>query len=277
MAAAIIGQYIVMAAIPIFIDTVIGVVKNETQTTIGKGSIFTFASIIPQLGLTKNTQQMDINLKIILAMTISELKKMIGGEKVPEWADIVSTMKQNVLFEKCENSSRYGIRTYSRDSFDFCKFDGSPNANTIKDIKSWFMSVLDDVDPDLKKLTGVLKDETFESLASIVASTGASVNSISTFIRRSDYEEYTFADIGLVRYPSYENPKAKIFRIKLICWRDCKRVLSFESNKNGITVEIDSQEYIPREEVVSYMRDHVLSEKDVVELCEKVDGILLKI
>lgn len=279
--AGLAEEYIGTIAIPMFIDTVLSLTKNENQKTIEKRSLFTFASILPSLGFKKtqkiDTNLIDVNLKIILAMTVTELKKIVGISKVPEWKDIVSTMKQNVLFEKCETSSRYGIRTYSRDSFDFCKFDGGPDESTIKDIKVWLMNVLGDIDPELKEVTGVLKDDTFEKLANIVASTGSNISSISTMIRRSDYEEYTVADIGLIRHPSYERPKAKIFRLKINCWRKCKRIAAFESNKNGLTVEIDSQEYVPREDVVSRMRTRVLSEKDVAELCEKADSMLLKI
>jgi len=272
-----VAAFLASVAIPTFIDTVLSLAKNENQNTIGKGSMFTYASILPKLGLKKNTLQMDTNLKIILALTVAKLKNMVGESQVPEWRDIVSAMKQNVLFEKCEGSSRYGIRTYTRDSFDFCRFDGGPDEGTIKDVKKWFVDVLEAVDPELKELTGILKDDTFENLASIVASTGSSVNSISTMIRRSDYDEFTLADIGLIRYPSYAKPKAKIFRLKIKSWRRCQRVVAFESNKNGLTVEIDSQEYIPRENVISHMKDHVFTEDDVTYLCEKADSILLKI
>jgi hypothetical protein len=276
MAAAFIAPTLVAMAVPMFIDTVISLAKNENQNTKGNGSMFTYASVIPSVEFKKNIRQMDTNLKIVLAMTVEKLKQMVGESKVPEWNDIVSTMKQNILFEKCENSSRYGIRTFERDSLNFFKVCGGPDESTIKDIKEWFVDVLEAVDPELKQLTGILKDNTFENLANIVASTGSSVNSISTMIRRSDYEEFTLADIGLIRYPSYQNPKAKIFRLKIKSWRRCRRVLAFESNRNGLTVEIDSQEYIPREEVISHMRDRILTEDDVTYLCDKAESILLK-
>lgn len=282
MAAAtftgMLGSAVTMLAVGAFIDTVICLAKNENLCYEDQGSMFTYASIVPSLvRLNKDNRQIDTNLKIMLAMTVIELQKIVGETKVPEWNDIVSIMRQNVLFEKCEDSSRYGIRTYTRDSNDFCKFDGGPDKGTIENIKIWFMKELETIDPELKELTGVLENKVFEKLASIVASTGSSVNSISTMIRRSEYEEYTLADIGLIRYPSYEKPKAKIFRLKIKSWRNCKRILAFESNKNGLTVEIDSQEYMPREEIVSHMRDHVFSDEDVTYLCEKVDSILLKI
>ena len=287
-----IGPYFSMYAIPMFmsavLSTVSDLVKNETRSSIGKGSVFTYASIIPSPGegkntqqkkntqQTKNTRQMDTNLKIILATTVMELQKIVGQSKVPEWRDVVSAMKQNVLFEKCEASSRYGIRTYTRESSDFCKFNGDPDEGTVKDIKKWFEDVLEAIDPELKNLTGVLKDDTFGKLASVVASTGSSVDSITALIKQSDYEEYTLADVGLIRHPSYENPNAKIFRLKINSWRRCQRVLAFESNTNGLTVEIDSQEYKPRENVISHMRDHVFTEDDVTYLCEKANSVLLR-
>jgi hypothetical protein len=129
----------------------------------------------------------------------------------------------------------------------------------------------------MKEVTGVLKDDTFEKLAYIVASTGASVNGLSGIIRRADYEDYTVADIGLIRYPSNENPKARIYRLKINCWRHCNRILAIESNDNGLTIEIDSKEFVPREEVVKEMRKRILSSTDVATLCAKAEAMLMKI
>lgn len=268
--------FIISAAVPIFVNTLLSLATNENQNTVGKKSIFTYASILPQLELKKNTWRIDTNLKLILAMTVAEIEKMVGYSKIPEWMDVVSVMEQSVLFEKCEGSSRYGTRTYTRDSFNFCKFNGEPDKGTVADIKKWFMDVLETVDPELKELTGVLQKDALENLTSIVASTGSSVDSLSTVIRRSDYHELTLADIGLIRYPSYEKPRAKIFRLKIKSWRHCRRVVAFESNNNGLTVEIDSREYVPREYVISHMRDHVLTEAELEKLCEKADNILIK-
>jgi hypothetical protein len=257
---------------------------SGTQRLDGEGAMFTFrstAQITPRDSEdAKAIIQMDTNLKIILAMTAAELNK-ITERKVPEWADIVSVMKQNVLFEEAENDkehNHYAIHTYKRNSTDFFKFNGEPDDDTVQSIKNWFINdVLDTFDPEMKEVTGVLKDDTFEKLAHIVASTGASVNGLSGIIRRADYEDYTVADIGLIRYPSNENPKARIYRLKINCWRHCNRILAIESNDNGLTIEIDSKEFVPREEVVKEMRKRILSSTDVATLCAKAEAMLMKI
>jgi hypothetical protein len=257
---------------------------SGTQRLDGEGAMFTFrstAQITPRDSEdAKAIIQMDTNLKIILAMTAAELNK-IAERKVPEWADIVSVMKQNVLFEEAENDkehNHYAIHTYKRNSTDFFKFNGKPDDDTVQSIKNWFINdVLDTFDPEMKEVTGVLKDDTFEKLAHIVASTGASVNGLSGIIRRADYEDYTVADIGLIRYPSNENPKARIYRLKINCWRHCNRILAIESNDNGLTIEIDSKEFVPREEVVKEMRKRILSSTDVATLCAKAEAMLMKI
>jgi len=257
---------------------------SGTERLDGEGAMFTFRStvqITPRDGEdAKAIAQMDTNLKIILAMTAAELNK-IAERKVPEWADIVSVMKQNVLFEETENDkehNHYAIHTYKRNSTDFFKFNGEPDDDTVQSIKNWFINdVLDTFDPEMKEVTGVLKDDTFEKLAQIVASTGASVNGLSGIIRRADYEDYTVADIGLIRYPSNENPKARIYRLKINCWRHCNRILAIESNDNGLTIEIDSKEFVPREEVVKEMRKRILSSTDVATLCAKAEAMLMKI
>jgi hypothetical protein len=261
-------------AFSILLDTVLSFARNENQDVRQSGSVFTYTSVFPKGGSKKDARLMDDNLKIVLAITANELKNMVGKSKVPEWTDVVSTMRQNIMFSKCEDTSKYGIRTYSRDSFDFCKFNGDPDEKTVQDVREWFVELLDDIDPELKSLVGVLQNDTFTMLANIVASTGSHVSSISTAIRRSDHEEFTLADIGLVRYPSYANPKVKIFRLKLKSWRHCQRILAFESNKNGLTAEVDSQEYAPREDVIKRMRETVLSDDDVKSLCETTDRIV---
>jgi hypothetical protein len=259
------------------LDTVIGLTRNENNYTKQEGSMFTYTSILPKGEWKKNIQLMDTNLKLILAITATELKNIVGKSKIPDWKDIVSSIQQNILFEKCEDTSKYGIRTYSRDSFNFLKFDGEPDENTIKEVTDWFIEVLQDIDPELINISGVFQNETFKTLASIVSSTGSHVSSISTAIRRSDYEELTIADVGLIRYPSFNNPKTKIFRMRIKSWRNCQRILAFESNKNGLTVEIDSREYAPREDVIQLMRERVLTEKDVKTLCENVENTLIEI
>ena len=259
------------------LDTVVSLTRNENQYMKQEKSIFTYTSILPKGEWKKNIQFMDTNLKLILAITAIELQNAVGKSKIPEWNDVVSAMRQNILFEKCNDTSKYGIRTYSRDSFDFFKFNGEADENTIKEIKKWFMDVLEDIDPELKTSSGIFQNKTFETLASIVASTGSHVSSVSTAIRRSDYEEVTIADIGLIRYPSFNNPKTKIFRMRIKSWRHCQRILAFESNKNGLTVEIDSQEYIPREDIIKVMRERVLTEDDVQTLCENAKRILIEI
>ena len=257
---------------------------SGTQRLGGEGAMFTFRSTAQITPRDREDAeaiiQMDTNLKIILAMTAAELNKIVE-RKVPEWADIVSTMKQNVLFEEAEydkEHNQYAIHTYKRNSTDFFKFNGDPDDDTVQSIKNWFINdVLDTFDPEMKEVTGVLKDDTFEKLARIVASTGASVNSLSGIIRRADYEDYTVADIGLIRYPSNENPKARIYRLKINCWRHCKRILAIEDNENGLTIEIDSKEFVPREEVVKEMRKRILSSTDVATLCAKAEAMLMKI
>jgi hypothetical protein len=273
------GYAVASAAVGAVLQTASALASNEGMQYTGQESMFTYSSIAPSsMRLHKDNKMIDKNLKIILAMTVIELQKIVGKTKVPEWGDIVSIMSQNALFEKCGESSRHGIRTYTHERDEWFKSNYKPDQGTVDKIKIWFTKEIDDIDPELKKLTGVLKNDIFTNLATIVATTGAESQDIATMIMHSNNVEVTLADVGLIRYPSYENPKVKIFRLKIKSWRNCDRTWAIhQASKNGLTVEIDSQEYMPREEVVSRMRDRVLSEEDVEYLCDKADSVLLKI
>lgn len=91
-------------------------------------------------------------------------------------------------------------------------------------------------------------------LAKIVGATGAAVDSFESFFGRSEYHERTMLEIGVLRYPDIDNPFFKVYRIKLVAWSDCTRVLMVQKDKNGITGDFSMRRYKPRESVISGLK-----------------------
>lgn len=96
-----------------------------------------------------------------------------------------------------------------------------------------------------------------EGLASVVASTGARVDSIQTVFLKSEHREQTLLEIGVLRYPDIDNPFFKVYRIKLTAWSDCGRFVMVQKDQNGIVGEITVQKFKPRSSVISNMRKEI--------------------
>lgn len=112
------------------------------------------------------------------------------------------------------------------------------------------------------------------TLAKIVASSGAAVESFETFFASSvSYElTLTVVEIGVLRYPDIEHPYFKVYKIKLTAWSDCSRVLFVETNKNGITGEFNCRKYKPRDSIIAGLREEIVA-KAVQEAEDLLAGV----
>lgn len=199
--------------------------------------------------LTKDSVKlMDEKLLILIAGTIRELQKIPSNEL--SWDKVISIFSQNSLMERVGNSEINKtdklIKDYGTSAF---KFDGSPDAAIVKEVKSWFINLLGN-DQDVVHDTKI----DIDMLAKIVASSGALVDSFEALFYKKEYLEKTIVDIGILRFPDFENPFVKVYRIKLTAWSDCSRVFFMQEDKNGITGEFNSVKYKPRESVIAELK-----------------------
>jgi hypothetical protein len=206
----------------------------------------------------ESVKMMDEKLQILIAGTVRELQKIPSSQL--SWDKVISTFNQNSLMERIGgsdiNKSDKLIKDHGTGAF---RFDGSPNAAIVKEVESWFIKLLGN-DQDVVNDTKI----DIQMLAKIVAGSGASVSSFEAFFAKKEYHEKTVVDVGILRFPDFENPFVKVYRIKLIAWSDCSRVLFVQNDKSGITGEFNSVKYKPRESVISELKS-VTKQKAVAE------------
>ena len=106
-------------------------------------------------------------------------------------------------------------------------------------------------DEDILDSTGI----DIDVLASIVASSGARVDSVETFFFRSEYHEETVLEVGVLRYPDIDHPYFKAYKIELKVWSDCTRTLMVQHDtNNGITGEVRVRNYKPRDNEIQGLK-----------------------
>ncbi|MEG4440520.1 hypothetical protein QUB47_01525 [Microcoleus sp. AT9_B5] len=196
----------------------------------------------------ESVKMMDEKLKVLIAGTVRELQKVPSNNL--SWEEVISIFNQNSLMERVGNSEISKTDKLIKDyGTSFFKIDGSPDTSVVKEVESWFINLLGN-DQDIVDDTKI----DINMLADIVAASGASVDSFEALFGKKETHEKTLVDIGILRFPDFENPFVKVYRIKLTAWSDCSRVLFVQDDKNGITGEFNSIKYKPRESVISELK-----------------------
>lgn len=95
-------------------------------------------------------------------------------------------------------------------------------------------------------------------LGKIVAATGARVSSFEAFFAKQEYHEQEIIKIGVIRYPDQTHPYFKIYRIEVVAWSDCRRVLFAQKDTNGIKGELRVRKYKPCEGVIARMNPAII-------------------
>lgn len=202
--------------------------------------------LAPSFGKLNNEslQAIDDELKIMMAGTM----KVLAKEPNKSWNSILSAMRQNQFVEQ-DGAEINRADKIIKESVNAFKFDGSPDANIVKEVKTWFTKLVSD--QDILECTKI----DIEILANIVAQTGAAIDSFETFFSKRERHEKTMIDVGVLRFPDIDHPHFKLYRIKLSAWSDSTRIIFHQEDKNGITGEFNCRTFKPRMSVISSMTD----------------------
>merc|ERR1712232_722863 len=197
---------------------------------------------------SESIKMMDDKLKIIISGTTRAIEKIPFKDR--SWEKVISTLQQNTLLEPMDehgvqNTDKL-IKNYGAGVF---RCDGSPDSTIVKEVEVWFKNLIQD--EDVINSTGI----DINVLGKIVASTGAAVDSFETFFAKKVHHEQTMIEIGILRYPDIEHPFFKVYRIKLVAWSDCSRVLFVQDDKNGITGEYSMRRYKPRDNIIKDLKE----------------------
>lgn len=221
-------------------------------------SDFLSHGIAPSFGkISSDTiQKLDDELKVIISGTT----KAIGDLKNKSWENVISTLQQNPLLEPFDQGIQRSDKLIKDTGVSFFKFDGSPDDAVVREVHTWFSNLVND--DDILASTGI----DIHILADIVAATGSAVRNFETFFYADEKCEQTLIDVGVLRYPDIDQPYFKVYRLRLTAWRDCTRIIFAQSDKNGITGELNVRRYKPRDSVISGLKEE--TKKRAIEEAE---------
>ncbi|KAJ6457703.1 hypothetical protein C8R45DRAFT_1110451 [Mycena sanguinolenta] len=190
-------------------------------------------------------KEMDENLKIMIAATMRALAKVPPQQR--SWEKVLEVMMQNPLLV-AETSGVSRAEKLVKEETNVFLIDGSPDPNVVE---TWFINLIQD--DDVLKSTQI----DIKVMASIVAQTGATIDSFPAVFYKNEYHEKTMVDIGVLRFPDIEHPYFKLYRIQLIAWSDSRRILFVQKDANGITGEFNSRIFRPRDSIIKELSESV--------------------
>ena len=208
---------------------------------------FTFAPAYGQLR-GGAIYQLDNKLKAMIAETVKAIERLSDKS----WENIVSCMKQNPVLEL--QSSISNSDKMVKNGTNVFKFDGSPDSSIVREVETWFIKLLCN-DSDARDSSGI----DIERLGKIVAQTGATINSFQTFFSKREIHRRTVLNVGILRFPQVNKPHFKLYRIKLVAWSDCSRVLFVQDDASGIEGEFDRMKFGPCESTFREMRPSLIN------------------
>jgi hypothetical protein len=245
-------------------ENVSDAISNQLDSFKNKDTRVTF-EVAPSWGkLTKDSIiMMDEQLKLLLYVTMKELEKIKAeeGQDALTWEKLTSVMEQNVMFEKKLNSVDMNVIN-SKVQKNIRLFGGSGAADPVihDGIVRWIRECIQD--PELLETLG---NEAMSNIADIFAQSGASVDSFAHFFANYDDEEFTLLDLGILRTPDITKPHVQLFRVKIYVTRHSKRVLYIQDDTSTISLEANTRDYVPREEVMTNIKENVM-QKAVEEM-----------
>ncbi|XP_029635587.1 uncharacterized protein LOC115210937 isoform X2 [Octopus sinensis] len=204
---------------------------------------------------SESVKSMDRKLKVMIAGTHRMMKQLQQREEYKDkeipFEEYLSVMNQNV-FIKAQEGSRYRNSDYlTFEETNWFKFDGSPEKAKVYQVQTWFSNLISDMDVAAETQINIT------DFTNIVAATGAAVEDFITFFVAAENIERSIVDMGILRYPDIDRPYFKLFRIKLRAYRMCRRILAGQRDESGIKGVYDTVSYVPREEVISDLRESI--------------------
>ena len=220
---------------------------TEVHTECVEDVKFEFAPSYGELN-SGTIHQLDVKLKAMIGETVKAIKSLSDKS----WGSIVSCLKQNPVLKLQSSTSNSDNMT--KKGTNVFKFDGSPDESIIREVETWFVNLLRN-DSDARDASGI----DIKRLGKIVAQTGATINSFQTFFSKREIHRKTVLNIGILRYPQLSKPYFKLYRIELVAWSDCSRVLFVQDDTSGIEGKFECIKFGPNDSTLRDMHPSVLS------------------
>ncbi|KAJ2934401.1 hypothetical protein H1R20_g2690, partial [Candolleomyces eurysporus] len=204
-----------------------------------------------QANLSPTCKLMDDAAILTLWDTLKELARRKTEDQKLTIDAIESTFNSNPFLERVPgrdvDSTNQPLIIKHSDSFsklldsDGSKEKGRPHpSNAVSD---WFNNLIRN-----NKAVRRVTENFIEEIQKIVSGTGSNADS-----------NLEFLDVGVLRFPDFENPYIQVYHIQLTAWTKYRKphVLGRKTRRSGFNGEYHLREYKPREELFEGLREEM--------------------
>ncbi|TEB31673.1 hypothetical protein FA13DRAFT_1732547 [Coprinellus micaceus] len=194
--------------------------------------------------LYKDFHAMDQKLLEALGATFKQFSTGNTSERLFQdmsWDYLTEAFATSHFFKKQGNTSE--------------KHMAASKGKVIQDAKAWFGCFVDD--PEVSDSIQLSFPEIAEGIANFQKPVEGPDGRAITRDQNDQHEE-VFLDIGVLRFPDFEKPFIKVYRLKLIAWTEYN--VKAMRIRSGIRGEFNSCKYVPRSEFLATFQPQLLEE-----------------
>ncbi|KAJ4490559.1 hypothetical protein J3R30DRAFT_3694234 [Lentinula aciculospora] len=230
-------------------------IRNSTdQITVSSDEPIVHENLAPSFGdinrAGESIKELDDKMKLMIVVTMRKLIEL-KKQNTLSWENIQGCFNQNTSLVADSSPQEIVKEFVSNSEADF-KFNGSPDPQLVQKVKTWWEGEACP-DPDIRNDSKL----DIDSLAKIVAWSGATITDFWNFWSKHEHHERTLLEVGVMRYPTIAKPYFKLYKIRLHAWSDSTRTVWHQEDKNGIKSTVISQTFRPNDEVLSQVKEDI--------------------
>ena len=181
-------------------------------------------------------KDIDTRLKFVTATVALQLKDLYASGGDISWEMMQTNLKQCLVLEEDENK----IETQDA-------FTGDLSEDNVK---SWLYGFLDKRDSDVHDAARI-HDAEITEVIDFVVNKSVELNTFLDYFSASETNSFDLIDIGMIRFPTENNPYVKLYRLQLSgTFVGSKYMMVFGENERAFTASVSSQKYYPRDELL---------------------------
>lgn len=220
--------------------------KKPESSDIPYSNVYIQTKVAKEFGDAKDYSEwvkgLDKMLEVQSFFAIKAIKEKYKEGK-HDWDSIVAAMHNADGLAMVPDSKKKVYDTWAADNTNWFKFDGSADADKVRQIQAWFKKSICDTDPTIYENSAIVSEGVVTRLAKIAAKTGASVDSFQHFWANKDHQKDKVLELGLIRFPDKEDPHVKLYRIQIFAWFNSARVLPVQHDQAGFDLEFDLMKF----------------------------------
>lgn len=220
--------------------------KKPDSSDIPYSKVYIQTKVAKEFGDAKDFSEwvkgLDKILEVQSFYAIKAIKEKAKEGKY-DWDSIVAAMHNADGLAMVPDSHKKVYDTWAADNTNWFKFDGSADADKVRQIQAWFKKAICDTDPTIYENSVIVSEGVVTRLAKIAAKTGASVDNFQHFWANKESQKDKVLEIGLIRFPDKEDPLVKLYRIQIFAWFNSARVLMVQHDQAGFDLEFDVMKF----------------------------------